>query len=303
MKWLDLFFAARPLLHLPVWSVYLVSLHFHLDLTGEAFALRDLLVLAILSLLSAGAYYLNQVHDRESDRINDKLGFLEQGYLSEQEMMGAFLVSSVLGMAIAAALSVVLLMIVLQLFVLGYLYSVPPFRLKDRPFWGLFANAYAYGFLVPLTVMPDLTEHNAGLLGWDSPVYFFLAVGSIYLLTTLPDRAGDQATGKRTLAVVWPTGAVKGLATILMAGAAAAAVWSGFVELTIVAAISLFLLNLIIVKPGPRLELLAAKGPILLLTILAGWWAPGYLVFVLVLLAATRVYYRWRFNVAYPQIT
>ncbi len=303
MKWLDLLFAARPLLHLPVWSVYLVSLHYHLDLSGETAGIRDLLVMICLSLLSAGTYYLNQVYDRESDRINGKLAFLERGYLTERELLGGFLVASTAGLLIASSISFVLMVVVSQLFVLGYLYSVPPFRLKDRPFWGLVANAYAYGFLVPLTVMPDLTEHNAGLLGWDSPVYFALAVGSIYLLTTLPDREGDRATGKRTLAAIWPGWAVKGLAMVLMAGAIAVAVRSGLKELTVIGSIALLFILLAAWKSSQTGDLLAAKLPILLLTLLAGWYFPVYLVFVLVLILLTRVYYSRRFNVVYPRIT
>ena len=74
----DFFFAARPMLHLPIWSVYLVSLHYHNQLSGSKFDLSDLAMLCLLSLMAAAAYYLNQIHDYDSDKINRKLGCMQR---------------------------------------------------------------------------------------------------------------------------------------------------------------------------------------------------------------------------------
>jgi hypothetical protein len=52
-----------------------------------------------------------------------------------------------------------------------------------------------------------------------------------------------------------------------------------------------------------KLELFAAKFPILLLTLLAGYFYPGYLVFILVLLVSCRIYYKRRLNLTYPKLT
>ncbi len=302
MKALDVIFAGRPLLHLPVWSIYLVALHYHLQLSGESFSLMDVLVLGCLSLLSAGAYYLNQIFDVDSDRANQKLGFIDRGYLSRQGLMGAFLVCSAVPLIVAAIVSRSLLFIFAQLLVLSYLYSASPVRLKDRAFWGLFANAYSFGFLIPFTVMPDFSQHTAGLLGWDNPFYFLLAVGSIYLLTTVPDREGDAKTGKRTLAVIWPITLVKLLAIILIGLAAAVAYRSQFELLVYLALVSIFPIILSILLPAPPIERMAAKIPILLLTLLAGYHFPVYLIFIVVLLFATRLYYLRRFNQIYPRL-
>jgi hypothetical protein len=45
----------------------------------------------------------------------------------------------------------------------------------------------------------------------------------------------------------------------------------------------------------------AAKLPLLLLTLLAGFFYPGYFLFVVALLFGTRIYYRRRFHIAYPR--
>ena len=299
---IDLVFAARPMLHLPIWSVYLVSFYYYHQLSEESFQWTDVGLMAGMSLMAAGAYYLNQVHDQVSDRINRKLGFLQTGCFSENELMIAYLTVSLLGMGCALWYSFFILIVFLQAFVLGYIYSAPPSRLKDRPVLGMFANGYAFGFLIPLTVMPELNLHNTGLLGWDNPIYFFLAVTSIYLMTTLPDRPGDHAVGKRTAAVLLNRRVVKLLALILMLLAAYVAQKSHRDLLLLLALLSALPILVTLFVSSEKLELLAAKLPILLLTILAGWFYPLYFLFIVVLLIITRLYYQRRFNAVYPKL-
>ncbi len=303
MRLLDLFYAARPMLHLPIWSIYLVSLFYHHQLSHEHFGWANAGLLIGLSLMASGAYFLNQIYDYDSDRINRKLGFLHLGFLTKRELMVAYLMVSLVAIGWALLGSLLLLIVFLQLFVLGYVYSVPPLRLKDRPFAGLAANAYSFGFLIPFTVMPELTLHNANLLHWDKPIYFFLAVASIYLLTTLPDREGDRATGKRTIAVVMNHRVVKLLAFLLMLCGAYVANRSQLSLLTLVSLVSALPIAVTLFVRSEKLELFAAKLPILLLTLLAGYFYSGYLLFIVVLLILTRIYYKKRFDLVYPKLT
>ncbi len=302
MRLINYFFAARPLLHLPVWSVYLVSLKYHYQLSGGSVTLENIVIPLSVSMLAAGAYYLNQVYDIRSDMLNKKLGFIKKDLVSVKGLVGGFLVLSILALLVASFMSFFILFIFSQLFVLGYLYSAPPFRLKDRPVAGFFANAYAYGFLVPLAVMPELTIHNAGLLGWDNPVYFFLAVGAVYLLTTIPDKEGDYLTGKRTLAVLVSTTLVKFLAMGMLLLAAFVAYRSHYEILLWIAMISVIPIFLSVMYPEKSLELFTAKLPILLLTLLAGWYYPYYVVFVVVLILLNRLYYKKKFGLSYPEL-
>ena len=303
MKLLDFVFAARPMLHLPIWSIYLVALFYHQKLSGGHFQWSDVGMLACLSLLASGAYYLNQVYDFDSDKINRKLGFLQAGLLDKRELMTAYLVVSVTAIGCAFFYSFLILMIFLQFFVFGYVYSTPPLRLKDRPFPGLLANAYTFGLLVPFTVMPQLNLHNAGLLGWDNPIYFFLAVAAVYLLTTLPDRKGDKAVGKRTMAILLKPTTVKLVAFLLMILAAYVAARSQRNVLALLSLVSLLPTLAALFVKSEKLELFAAKFPILLLTLLAGYFYPAYLLFIIVLLISCRIYYRRRLNLTYPKLT
>lgn len=293
---LDYIFAARPMLHLPVWSVYLVSLR----VSGDEFGWRDLAMLAALSLLVAGAYYVNQVYDQESDRLNAKLGFLQRGYASERSFMVGFIGLSLAGLALSAIVEPLMLAILLQHFVLAWLYSGPPLRLKDRPWLGLLVNAWAYGFLIPLIAnglrSPDITA----AINWTLPLYFFAAVTATHVMTTLPDAEGDRAVGKRTLAVILPPGFCKLIAVGSLTIAAAVALHGRHAALAYLAIFSIIIVVISLLMPLPRMELAAAKLPLLLLTLLAGFWYPVYLLFIVALVLATRIYYLKRFQMIYP---
>lgn len=299
----DFFFAARPMLNLPIWSVYLVSLHYHNLLSAEQFGPSDLAMLALLSLMAAAAYYLNQIHDYDSDAINRKLGFLQRGFIRKDQMRKAGLICSLLSLVGAALFSFFIFQIFVQSLVLSYLYSVKPFRLKDRAITGMIANAYAFGWLIPFTVMPEMDMHNNGLLGWHNPAYFFLTVAAIHILTTLPDREGDRSTGKRTIGVVLHPVAAMTASLILSGLAAWVAFRSGNSALMWLAVASLAAIAAALLSGSERMILVAARLPILLLTLLAGWLYPGYLLFIVVLVVLTRVYYRRRFDMVYPRLT
>lgn len=303
MKILDYIFAARPLLHLPIWSIYLVSFHYHQQLSGAGFHWLNLLILLSISLMASSAYYLNQIYDYKSDSINHKLGFLQKGIFTHRNLMTGYVVGSLLSIFIASLISFVMLTVLLLLFIIGYYYSVPPLRLKDRPIAGLFANAFGFGFLIPFTVMPDINEHNIGLLGWDNPVYFFLTVSSIYILTTLPDRIGDAATGKKTLGVILSRFSAILIAFALNLLSAYVAFKSRYNMLAFLSVLSSIIIIFTIFIKTPGFMLLAIKLPILLLTLLAGYFFPGYLLFIVALLLVSRIYYKKRFNIDYPKLT
>ncbi|MCP4685197.1 MAG: UbiA family prenyltransferase [bacterium] len=302
MKLLDFVFAARPMLQLPIWTVYLVALHYHHQLSGGSFDWNDLAIMACISLLASGAAYLNQVFDYESDLINKKLGFLQNGLLKFKQLQVGFIIACVIPLFVAPMFSQFTFFLFAQLVFLSFVYSAPPLRLKDRAFWGLIANAWSYGFLVALAIMPEITIHNGGLLGWDNPLYFFLAVAATHILTTIPDREGDAATNKKTIAVVLNRRSALLIALALLLLAVWLAYRSDFVELALLALIAAALVLVAVFIKSDRPVLLAAKMPLLLLTCLAGYFFPVYVVFVVALLIACRIYYRQRFGVVYPRL-
>jgi len=128
VKLLDLFFAARPMLHLPVWSIYLVALSYHHNLSGGSFELSDMAVLFGLSLLSAGSFYINQIFDYESDLINNKVSFLQKGMLSEKFLVVAYAIVSIVAIGIGLMMSFHIARIFLFLLMLSHIFSPNTFH-------------------------------------------------------------------------------------------------------------------------------------------------------------------------------
>lgn len=302
MKIVDYFFAARPMLLIPVWSIYLVALNYHHQLAGKSFSLENFIMITCLTMLASGAYYINQVYDTESDRLNKKVLFLEHNLVTTRGLMLLFTILSSLPILYGMFYPKVVLFIFSQLILLSYTYSAPPIRLKDRPIGGLLANSWAFGFLIAFSIMPEMTQHNMGTLGWDNPLYFFLAVMGVHILTTISDRVGDSRTGKKTIGAMFPVRTSLLLAFIAFIGAALIALKSGFPLLLALAIVAATFTVLTLVTPQMPLILAAAKLPILLLTLLAGYFYPIYILFVVVLIFATRAYYKRRFNINYPKL-
>ena len=290
------------MLQIPVWTVYLVSLHYHHELSGAVFSLTDMLILFGLTLLASGAFYVNQVYDYESDLMNKKVMFLQENLLTKSALLWIYGLTAALAIAIGLFVSILTAGIFISLLALAQLYSAPPARLKDRPIAALFANSVGHGFLMAVAVMPGMTVHNTGLLGWDNPLYFALTVGSVYLVTTIPDIHGDRFMGKRTMAVWIGRGGTLVLAAVFQVAAAMVAYSWGFLLLAILAVMAALLCIAALIVSGERVILLTAKLPLLLLTLLACWFYHGYLIFLVVLVVSTRAYYRQRFGLTYPRL-
>jgi 4-hydroxybenzoate polyprenyltransferase len=295
---IDFIFAARPMLLLPVWSLYLISHKFYS--ADQALCSSGIIILAGLTLLFAGAYYINQIYDYQSDLINRKLGFLQSGKITKDEMKVAYLIISIIPLATAFIDGYFLGSIFLGIFLLGLIYSAPPLRLKDRPLSGLLSNSIAYGVLVPLAA----AKNSAGFdyLTLILPTYFFLTVSAGYLLTIIPDRTGDAESGKKTLAVLLSDKSIIIVALILLMFSSLIAWEINYLYLLVISILSLFLFALALILLNSKIVLFACKLPILFMSLLAGFYYPGYLVFLLALLFMTRLYYKKRFGIVYPRI-
>ncbi len=298
MKILDFFFAARPMLFLPVWSIYLIS--YHLLSSGDSVGRSFYVILVSLTLMTAGIYFINQIFDFETDLKNGKLGFLQKGLIRRSEMMAAYLSATVLSWILIFLQSFIPTAIIIGSTFLGLIYSVPPVKLKDRPLGGLLANGLGYGVLVPLLVICqfEIKSYYQLLL----IAYFFCAISAGFLLTIIPDRYGDQMAVKKTLAVRYPDRLLilQGVLLLIMSAAFAAMMKNSYLLGISVIATTLYLMALIV--PKKEIILFACKFPIFLLTLLAAFYYPIYLILVVALLILTRVYYHMRFGITYPRL-
>ncbi|MFH1700287.1 MAG: UbiA family prenyltransferase [Candidatus Zixiibacteriota bacterium] len=301
VKILDFIFMSRPMLLIPVWTVYL---HYLSDCTVSGYGnasinLQFIWQLIVLGLVFAGTYIINQIFDIESDRANNKLFFLPGGIISIEAAWIYYGLLTAAGLGFAYFISRHTFYVALYIVILGIMYSAPRIRLKDNLFGGLLANAVAYGFLIPFMI----GLFCAGRLPALSSIPYFLAIATGYILTTLPDYEGDVISNKLTVAVVLGE---RGALILALLSALATGVISYLIsnyEMTIVAGITSLLVAILLFRQNKSLLLFTCKFPILLLTLLAGAHYPFYLAFLLLTITLTRFYYKKRFDIIYPKLS
>lgn len=293
---LDYLFFTRPVLMPPVWTIALlgtaVSAH-----PGTT-ATRWLLFMLQLYCMAGGTYTLNQIADVESDRRNRKLFFLAEGLIAMRSAVVFTVALHSAAIVLGACLGLEYLLLTIILLALGVAYSaIGPDSLKNRPILGLLANAIGHGmlmFMLGSALNKSLTRDSAL-----AAIPYALAVAAVYLATTVPDRDGDAASGKRTLAV-WLGD------RIAMIGASLCV--SATVVLTLLRTDDHLLIPSIVVLPlfaaaiwrPATFSARAAVASVVLLSIAASLAYPWYAPVVVAVIIGTRAFFMWRFRMTYP---
>jgi 4-hydroxybenzoate polyprenyltransferase len=280
----------------PVWTILLLGHHRSSQLSGQN-NLPGLAVLLVTFLVGA-VYILNQIFDIESDRLNQKLFFLAQGYIPKTsalfEMILFYLISIIPAFLISKELGI---LFVLGM-VFGFLYSVPPFSFKNRPIAGFILNALAHGnlaFLLGWCMNQSLSRQAL----YSSLPYMF-AVGAIYLNTTIPDIDGDRRTGKITLSVKWGKEKTVVLASLLVVIATIISILVKDLPFLFASSLSFLFFIYSAFTKKEREIILATKVSMLFLSIAAVVFYPWYFAILILGFVGTRLYYKARFNMDYP---
>ena len=318
LRILDYLIVLRPTLLLPVWTLVLLGHYqgarrvgtdlFHLSILSQASieillypGLRLWGVICLYSMLMGAVYVVNQIADRETDEVNDKLYLVAQGYVNIRalkiEAVSLFIASGVWAAAWYQDNPACLLLIFLSM-LLGVIYSVRPCRLKGRPFLDLLANAIGYGGVAYLIGWATVGPIDAGVL-WQTLPYM-LCVGAAFVNTTLPDLKGDSAVGDRTTGVSLGVHRSCQLSLALLVGAIASA---GLLRNLIVLIVGLICLPFFVYINFDRRKsviIWATRVGILGLTILACIVVPCYFILFICTLLFVRWYYAARFSIKYP---
>ncbi|MEV4345177.1 UbiA prenyltransferase family protein [Actinoplanes sp. NPDC049596] len=174
----------------------------HAWLPERADAGRAVVALLVLGPLVWGAVLAqNDLEDLRSDRANPRKATspLVTGAVSARRLRvwyrGAALASAgaafLVGPLFVAGVGGVLL--------LGWVYSVPPLRLKTRPGWDVAVNALVVGLVAPAAGW-SITR-DPWLFPWPVAVIGVLFAAALYVPTTVTDLAADTAAGDTTFAV------------------------------------------------------------------------------------------------------
>ncbi len=282
----------------PVWTILLLGHHRSAALSGAS-NLPGLILLLVTFLVGA-VYLLNQIYDIESDRINRKLFFLAEGYISKRRAILQTIVLNLISIIPAYLISLRLGLLFTLGFLFGLIYSVPPFSLKERPLGGLLCNVLAHGnlaFLVGWSMNATLSGES---ILFSLPYMF--AVGAVYLNTTVPDMEGDKSSGKITVVVKWGREAAVVSSLVLVVVAIIISFLIKDIPFFIASALVLpFFLFGALTKKNKNI-VLSTKLAILFLSIAAGLFYPWYFAILVLGFVGTRLYYRARFNLDYPAL-
>ncbi|MCH7760013.1 UbiA family prenyltransferase [candidate division TA06 bacterium] len=313
----DYLFLVRPTLLIPVWTFLLLGYYWGMR-TAE-FGVRNadwgvgyssfrippstfLWAFLLYSALMSGVYILNQVLDRETDRMNQKL-FL----LSERVIPVKFALME-MGLLFLIALTLSISMFHFTLFtafvflslVMGILYSVPPIKIKGRPFLDLLWNSTGFG-LVSFSV-GWLTVSPFSLATVYHSIPYVLSVGAVFLNTTIPDISGDEKAGDKTTGVLLGRRRTAALGTLFLLFAL---LTSFLIRDSICFIAALFALPpflLALKKEEMRFYLLSIRIGAPLLVLLTIYLYPFYLLLLVLTYFSMRIYYQRRFHLAYPSL-
>lgn len=302
---LDFIFFTRPVILIPAWVMLLLGYYSGARWGGvhlERLYPSAELCLAFLSfsLIMASTHILNQIADLESDRINEKGLFLPKGVVGLKTAWVEWGVLMGVGFGVGIVVGLEHLLWLGLAKCMGVLYSLPPARLKGRPGFDLLANALGYGgvaFILGWRLIGD------GLrVAWLHAVPYAFAVGAVFINTTIPDLKGDERVGSRTVGVWLGESRSRLLAIGLLGLAITTGVLLGDPVIILAGLISLPAFVWATLKRGRRDYLLSTHSGVLSLAVLAGLIFPYFLVFLLGVVMATRLYHRYRFGISYPGV-
>jgi chlorophyll synthase len=304
---LDYVFLLRPVILIPGWVFLLLGYYSGRFWEGDPASPwipggTLLLSLVILTAVLGGTYILNQICDRETDRLNRKLFLISEGriplWAATAELIVLYAGSLYLGWRF---IGIGYGSLVLAAALLGIAYSVRPLRLKGRPGWDISANGLGFGGIA--YVMGWITGapfHPVALLG---VLPYALAVGAIHTNATVLDMDGDRAGGDRTIAVcLGGTRRTLWLGIALTAGALVAALSLAETLTVLWAAGSLATFGWALWRNDPGSVATANQLSGRAFVLLQGVRFPHFLVWLVIVYLATKWYYRSRFGIDYPSM-
>jgi len=306
IKSFDYLFVLRPMLFFPGWSTmlagYFISRRADVYLNLSEIQNINNTAVILLLFLSAAAmgagFLLNQLKDIESDRKNKKLFIISDGHISVKSVIIETIILIILALLGAIYVNVsVFWLTAVFIIVTGYIYNYHPFCFKDFPVRSLLANtamgwlAFAIGWAVNL----DLSWRIIA----DSLPYLFINT-ALYLYTTLPDREGDESSGKNTFAVILGLKPVLTAGFILFtAGLISAFFMQDYTALFILLLSAPFFV-LTLLKNSVDSAVRTVKFTILFFALAVCLKWPFYFILMLAGFYLTKMYFKTRFNFDYP---
>lgn len=307
---LDLLFLLRPPMLIPVWTFFLAGFwrSKSLPIGSIPSFIKGTIPLkshfwisfAAYSLLLGSIYIVNQIVDRESDRLNKKLFLIPLGIIPIKLALTVFGILVIVSFSITFTYGMIYLIFLFLSLILGLLYSIPPFRFKGRPIIDILSNAIGYGILA--FGVGWITSNN---FSWRLPLYaipYFFATASIFSISTIFDIKGDSRDGAVTTAVRFGKTSTLTISFITLLLSFIFALFLKDLLIIITSLVSFpLLINAFIGKKREYLTLYMRGGSYIFI-ILVAMLFPWYIVLLIVLYLISKFYYKFRFGINYPTL-
>jgi 4-hydroxybenzoate polyprenyltransferase len=307
IKIFDYFFLLRPIILIPFWTFFLLGYYHAVNYSDKLkFTMITTFPPKMLPLMFVGTaffgivYIINQIVDREIDKINNKLFFIPQKIISIKR---AYIEASLLFIAaiftlILSEIPLIPALLIFSILIVGVPYSVPPLRFKGRPILDILSNALVYGCAIFSAGW--MLEKSLSLNTIVESLPYLFSVAATFINTTVIDIKGDKLEGLNTTGI-WLGEKKASLLSLIL--------------IIIVLILSIYLKNWICFIPAIASLPFFAKAffkqdrksfmrsvqiPSKLIVIISAIIFPYYLIFLILLYVFTKWYYKKRFDISYP---
>ena len=251
-----------------------------------------------------GVYILNQITDRETDRINKKLFLLSEDYVPVRYAYIEMVLLWIVAILLALKFSYLFLIFIGISLLLGVFYSLPPVKLKGKPLLDTLSNGFGYGMIN--FAVGWLLVRSFDMAMFIKFVPYFLSISAVFINTTIVDIEGDRKAGEKTTAIFLGKQVSFICSTVLMAAAILTAYMMKDLVCLIPAVLSFPLFvygavySLLKNKQNRKLTIASFRLPGLLFTLVTVYLFPLYSIVLLVVFFGMRLYYKKRFRINYP---
>ncbi|MBN2010299.1 UbiA family prenyltransferase [candidate division KSB1 bacterium] len=301
LRLMDYFFVLRPTLFFPVWTVFMANYYAGSRSNGIISQPVGLWISVILMTMMMGASYIvNQIADIESDKKNQKLFIIADGYISVRNAVTELLILALIPFALTFSFGLKLGTSYLIAFVTtGIFYNIKPFSWKDRPYMGIVAH-FLGGCSVAAAGWLATGAEGWGFISQSIP--YGCGLITVYFLTVLPDLKGDAAANKITFGVKYGIPLSTKLALVAEIATGLTAWWVSDYVMCIPAALVLPLYVIAAVRNEIPDIIRATKYTILFTALAVCVVYPIYFAVLFVTYFFSKWYYRQRFNLEYPNM-
>jgi 4-hydroxybenzoate polyprenyltransferase len=305
---LDLFFLLRPPMLIPVWAFFLAGYWRSQRLiVSETFCfVKEVLFLRsnfwisfiLFSMVLGAVYIVNQIVDRESDRVNKKLFLIPLGIIPVKFASFFSILLVIVAFFLGIRYGVEYMIFLATSLVIGTIYSFPPFRLKGRPVLDILSNAVGYGILAFGIGWITGSDFSAEVFLYSIP--YFFAAASVFTISTVLDIEGDREDGAITTGVKFGEKNTLVICfTLLLFSFIFAIIFMDWL-LIISSFFSIPLVVLTFIKRKRETVTLFMRGGSYIFIILVGFLFPWFFILLIFLFFLSKFYYRKRFGINYP---